>query len=289
MSNIRASSLPKIICRICGKAYVHNGRYVKHIQTKHRKEALGILEEQSPSGETRAGFDHAGLNIDVEVDDVEVDDMEVDESDIDDLPPAGNPILVNTIEYHTDGPQPVDDNVDIEGGYRRSRYPNPYAPFLDEDEFEFAFRLVKHGISKMAIDDIMSLRTVKSNLPKGHFKSAYTLGNKIRGIEPGGIGEQWVLSKIDYDGGNPGTPYYWRDPIQIVEDLLQNPSYRDDLIYTPCKLTGKFGERIYSELHTGDWWWKLQVCDYDWQGNPTLTYLLDEISPKNHCPLDFRI
>ena len=160
----------------------------------------------------------------------------------------------------------------------------------DKDEFEFAFQLVKHGISKMAIDDIMALRTIKSNLPKQHFKSAYTLGNKIRGIEPGGIGEQWVLSKINYDAENPGTPYYWRDPMRIVEDLVQNPAYRDDLIYTPCKLTGQFGERIYSELHTGDWWWKLQVSDYYWRGNPTLLiYLLDEISPKNHYPVDFRI
>ena len=225
-------------------------------------------------------FDHAGLNI----------GMEADESDIDNLPPAGNLILLNMIEYHTDGPQPVDDNVNREGGYRRSRYPNLYAPFLDEDEFEFAFRLVKHGISKMAIDDIMALRTIKSNLPKQHFKSAYTVGNEIWDIEPGGIGEQWVLSKLDYDAKNPGTPYYWRDPMRIVEDLLHNPAYRDDLIYTPCKLTGQFGERIYSELHTGVWWWKLQVSDYYWRGNPTLLiYLLDEISPKNHYPVDLRI
>lgn len=199
---------------------------------------------------------------------MEVDDMDIDDTDNDDLPPAGTPILVTTIEYHTDGPQPVDDNVVMVEGCRRSRYPNPYTPFLDEHEFEFAFRLVKHGISRMAIDDIMTLHTIKSNLPKGHFKSAYTLYNKIRDIEPDGIGQHWVLSKIDYDAENLETPYFWRDPMKVVEDLLQNPSYLDDLIYTPCKLTGKFGERIYGELHTGDWWWKLQVRSYNWQGNP---------------------
>ena len=137
---------------------------------------------------------------------MEVDDIEVDETDIDDLPPVGNPILVNTIEYHVDGPQPVDDNVDIVG-YKRSRYPNRYASFLDEYEFKYALRLVKHVISQIAIDDIMSLPTVNSNLPKVHFKSAYTLGNKIQGIEPGGIGEQWVLLGIDCDAESPGTPY----------------------------------------------------------------------------------
>ena len=123
MSNIEPCSLPKIICRVCRKAYVHNRNYVKHIETKHPNEASEILEEQQLSGETTGSFDHTRLNI----------GMEADESDIDNLPPASNPILVNMIEYHTDGPHPVDDNVDTEGGYRRSRYPNPYSPFLDEE------------------------------------------------------------------------------------------------------------------------------------------------------------
>jgi hypothetical protein len=228
------------------KAYIHNGNYVKHIKTKHPEEASEMLE-------TRPGFDHVRLNIDMEV-----DEMEVDEMDMDYLLPAGTPILIDKIEYHPDGPQPVDD-VDVVGGQRRSGYPNPYTPFLDEHEFEFAFRLVKHGISKKAIDDIMTLHTVRSNLPEGHFKSAYTLGKKIWDLEPDGIGKHWVMSKIDYDTENPGTPYYWRDPMKVVEELLQNSSYRDDLIYTPCKLAGKLSERIYGDLNTGDWWWNLQV------------------------------
>ena len=144
---------------------------------------------------------------------------------------------------------------------RRSEYLNPYTPSLDEDGFDFALRLVKHGISKMAIDDIMALRTVRSILPPEHFKSAYTLRNKIWRIDPVGRGDQWVLSKVNYDTENSETPYYWRDPVKVVEDLLQNPTYRVDFIYTPSRLFRKSGERIYGELHTRDWWWKLQVCD----------------------------
>ena len=44
-----------------------------------------------------------------------MDDREVDKSDIDNLPPVGNPILVQRIEYHTDGPGLVDDYVNIVG------------------------------------------------------------------------------------------------------------------------------------------------------------------------------
>ena len=91
----------------------------------------------------------------------------MDESDIDDLLPVGNQILVNIIEHHADELQPVDHNIDMVGN-RRSRYPNRYATVLDKDQFEFAFCLVKYGINITAIDDIMSLPTVKSNLAKGH-------------------------------------------------------------------------------------------------------------------------
>ena len=218
---------------------------MKYIETKHPEEASGLLEEQHH----REGFDDVRLNI--------MDEMHTD--DPDDHPPAGTPISVDTNEYHLDGPQP--DNVDTVDMRRRSEYLNPYTPFLYEDEFDFALRLVKHGISKLAIDDIMALRTVRSNLPPEHFKSAYTLRKKIRCIDPGGIGDEWVLSMINYHTENSETPYYWRDPVMVVEDLLQNPTYWDDFIYTASRSFRKSGERIYRALHTGNWWWKLQVCD----------------------------
>lgn len=112
------------------------------------------------------------------------------------------------IEYHTDKLQPMDDNNNREGAYRGSRYPNLFPPFSDEDEFQFTLRLVKHGISNMAIDNIMALCTNQSILPTQHFKFVYTLSNKIRSIQLSGIAKQWALSKIHTDAENPGTPYY---------------------------------------------------------------------------------
>ena len=132
--------------------------------------------------------------------------------------------------------------------------------------------MIKHRISKKAVDDIMSLRTIRSRLPNGHFKSARTLAKKVENIDPDGLGKQWVMSTIDYDAGGSETPYYWRDPVKVVRDLLQNPSYQNDLIYTPNKLTGKFGERIYSELDTRDWWLKLQVRTTAVRAIPDFSY-----------------
>ena len=185
-------------------------------------------------------------------DEMGTDDLNIDNLDMEDLPPVGTPMLVDETEYHEDGPQPMDNDVDKESIRRQPSYQNPYIPFLDELEFEFAFRLVKHGISKKAIDNIMSLHTIGSNLPNKHFKSIHTLGKKINKIDPDGIGKHWIMSTINYNARSSETPYYWRDPLKVVKDLLQNPSYQNDLIYTSCKLSGKFGERIYGELHTVD-------------------------------------
>ena len=48
----------------------------------------------------------------------------MDNMDIDDILLAGTPILRDKIEYHTNGPQPVEDNVDI-NAYSRYKYPKP--------------------------------------------------------------------------------------------------------------------------------------------------------------------
>ena len=137
------------------------------------------------------------------------DEMDMNTHDIDYLLPVGTPILVDKSERHKDGPHSVDNDVDI---VARPSCQNPYPPFLDGHEFEFAFRLVKNGISKKVLDDIMPLHIMKSNWPTGHFKVAHILGQKIDSIDPGGLTKHWIMSTIHYNSGSPKTVYYWRDP-----------------------------------------------------------------------------
>ena len=110
-------------------------------------------------------------------DGMDMDNQDMDK-DIDDLPPVGTPILVGQTEHYGGRLQAVYNDKDMAVGHRQPSCPNPYTPFLDEHEFEFAFRLVKNGISKKAVNDIMSLHTIKSNLPNGHIRSVHTLSKK---------------------------------------------------------------------------------------------------------------
>ena len=155
---MRPSTQPKITWEICGKIYVHSGNYVWHVKNVH-PEIPGIVEIDFSSG----------------------DEMDMDTQDINNLSSVGIPILVDKTELHEDRPRLGDNDMDI---MARPSYQNPYASFLDEHEFQFAFQLVKHSIRQKAIDNTMSLHIIKSNLPNEHFKSAHTLGKKLDSISP---------------------------------------------------------------------------------------------------------
>ncbi|KAF8415219.1 hypothetical protein EV426DRAFT_541755, partial [Tirmania nivea] len=50
----------------------------------------------------------------------------------------------------------------------------------------------------------------------------------------------------------------YRDVIEYVKLLLHNRSFGDCLIYAPVRQYNSVGERIYGDLHSSDWWWKMQ-------------------------------
>ena len=41
--------------------------------------------------------------------------------------------------------------------------------------------------------------------------------------------------------------------------LLQQITYRDDLVYVSCQEYDQNRQRIYAEMHTADWWCDIQV------------------------------
>jgi hypothetical protein len=54
----------------------------------------------------------------------------------------------------------------------------------------------------------------------------------------------------------------WRkDPVECVQELIGNPSFKNNH-YAPIKIyeddQGRI--RVYSEMCSGDLWWKIQVC-----------------------------
>ena len=57
---------------------------------------------------------------------------------------------------------------------------------------------------------------------------------------------------------------WMRDALVLIQELLEDPEYESDFAYAPVKLyTDDSKEnRIYSEMHTGDYWNDLIVSLY---------------------------
>lgn len=58
--------------------------------------------------------------------------------------------------------------------------------------------------------------------------------------------------------------FYFRDVIQCIRTLYGDPEFAHDLVFAPERHYTDHQRtcRVYSEMHTGDWWWSVQVCSH---------------------------
>ena len=55
---------------------------------------------------------------------------------------------------------------------------------------------------------------------------------------------------------------HYRDIVQCLQGLIGNPEFTDHLIIVPERhyVDAEKNIRVIDEMHTGDWWWSVQVC-----------------------------
>lgn len=56
---------------------------------------------------------------------------------------------------------------------------------------------------------------------------------------------------------------WMRNPVECIKELMSNPAFRDHMAYAPERVysspEGNEESRIFDEMWTAEWWWKLQV------------------------------
>jgi hypothetical protein len=55
------------------------------------------------------------------------------------------------------------------------------------------------------------------------------------------------------------TRFFHRNPVYYIEFLMQQPAFREHILYAPAKEINDAEERIYSGVKSSDWWWNEQV------------------------------
>ncbi|KAG6822115.1 hypothetical protein H0H92_015207, partial [Tricholoma furcatifolium] len=54
---------------------------------------------------------------------------------------------------------------------------------------------------------------------------------------------------------------WFRDPVEVVRELIGNPAFKEMMAYVPEQVfqDDACTERVFDEMWTADWWWNLQV------------------------------
>jgi Plavaka transposase len=57
----------------------------------------------------------------------------------------------------------------------------------------------------------------------------------------------------------PMVQFWYRDSLDVLKDIVADVRLAKDMKWAPERLVNADGERLYSELWTGDWWPRIQV------------------------------
>ena len=61
--------------------------------------------------------------------------------------------------------------------------------------------------------------------------------------------------------GGERLQFHYREAIPCIRALFGDPKFTNDLVFAPERHYADREKtcRVYSEMHTGDWWWSVQV------------------------------
>ena len=137
----------------------------------------------------------------------------------------------------------------------RSPVKDPWGPFSSEDEFKLASWFIRSKVSKTRINDYFAegIGGTKS----GTFQSAYRLEKYLDELDPFGQYLEWTQVTVECQK-RPST-FFYRNIVDCVRYLRRQVAYKEHMVYAPVHEYDPDGNRMYSEMHTADWWWDFQV------------------------------
>jgi len=81
---------------------------------------------------------------------------------------------------------------------------------------------------------------------------------------------------------------YWaKDSLAVLQEILDNPELKGKCVWAPAKEFNSEGERVYTDMHTGDWWMNIQVScqDYGYPLNRQAKVSVGGASSKTVIPI----
>lgn len=139
-----------------------------------------------------------------------------------------------------------------------------WGPFPSKVDWDFAKWAKTEAVSNGAVNRLLDIEGFNAQL---RTKSMRDINRRVDALPSPASFQHTEISLMS---GNCVFDLYWRDPLELVADLLADPSYADHMTWVPTHhyAGGREGSRLYNELPSGDWMYETQAS----QSSP-------------HCPL----
>ncbi|KXN80664.1 hypothetical protein AN958_08630 [Leucoagaricus sp. SymC.cos] len=143
-----------------------------------------------------------------------------------------------------------------EDSYASHRDVNSFYPFASHGEWQLASYLLHSDLSNAAIDEFLKLELIQSLSLS--FSTAKDLRSRCE-ILPSGPKWHYQEIKPHAPTANPIFLYY-RNPLECLETIIQNPLLKDHLEFGPYQLfeSATSTVRVFNEWLSGNEAWKMQ-------------------------------
>jgi len=156
----------------------------------------------------------------------------------------------------------IEESLDLERS-EFSEYEKTYWPFKNKDQWHLAlWALFPTPISRPRAERAIVAKFAVWAKPESCFESWGEFQRLIQNVEEkGGKWHRKVLQRVDRDPSwYPTEIRFWeRNSLDILKELVADIKVAEHMKWAPEKVYNSKGERLYSELWTGDWWWRKQV------------------------------
>jgi len=131
---------------------------------------------------------------------------------------------------------------------------NPIFPFQSVPEYKLTRFFPESKWSLINIDRFCKAN-VLLNTHGIHFRSGYTWRNTMRGmIDQLGC----IKGTVDFQL-HQGCAFYCRDLEDTIQYMLRQSAHNEHLVFELIHEFDDEGNRVYTDMHTGDCWWTTQV------------------------------